>query len=449
MNKLLYLFFVCITVTLVSCSDYLDVKNSNQLAVPDKLEDLQALLDNFEVMNMESTPSYLESAADDYFLTEEALNAVLEGQRPVYQWAPIENNYPNDWSRCYTIVYNANFCLDMLKNISRNARNGSNWDNVYGSALFFRAYSYLGLLWTFAPAYELNGDNSAPAIVLRTSSDFNESSRLSNTKECYERVIEDARKAADLLPEVSLFKTRPSKAAAYGLLARIYLSMSMYEEAYKYADLALAIDDQLLDYNKPEDGIDINSESPFQRFNIETVFYNDITTNFLMHSPWYAYIDSTLYDSFENEDLRKKAFFSKEGDYAKFKGTYSNSITFLFSGITTAELLFIKMEGLARIGDYTEAVALLRYFLQFRWDKEKGIPIFDVNSREDAVRLILLERRKELMMRGLRLADVKRLNLKDAKVTMKRKINNEIIELLPNDTRVILNRPNDLFKYLK
>lgn len=449
MKKFLCIVGVLHFIFLNACTDYLDIKNNNRLAVPDKLEDLQALLDNFEIMNVEASPSYLESAADDYFLTDNGYNAFLEYQKPLYIWSPVEYTHQNDWGKSYTLVYNANFCLDMIRDIPKDASNERNWNNVYGSALFFRANSYLGLLWTYASAYDPVGDNNTSAIVLRENSDFNKQSRLYTTQECYDQVIADALEAAAHLPDLPVVKSRPSKAAAYGLLARAYLSMGMYKEAYEYANLSLEIYNQLMDYNNPLDGIDIHAEVPFTRFNKETIFYSDIAYNFFLHSPWDAYVDTTLFGSFADGDLRKYAFFSYGEEYVKFKGTYSNSISNLFSGLTTAEMLFIKFEAMARMEDHMEAIKLLENFLRYRWNRDIPFIEFSASSKQEAIEIILSERRKELMMRGLRLSDVKRLNREGHNIIMKRKVNGELVELPPNSDRLILNLPADIVGFLK
>src|SRR5690606_19342174 len=314
-----------------ACSDYLDIKSNNRLAVPNTLQDLQALLDNAEVMNIYSTPSYLESATDNYFLTDSRYSSTPEQQKPLYEWLPVDYGFQNDWSISYQLVYNANFCFDMLNEIEVTAETKEAWNNVYGSALFFRAYSYLGLLWVYADTYNPSGGNDKPGIVLRASSDFNIPSKRSTLQEGYDQVIEDLEAAIAYLPEKPLVKTRPSKWAAYALLARAYLSMSDYRKAEIYADLCLEIDDMLMDYNNPDDGILIDANVPFNRFTKETIFYSDMAVNFRLHVPTTgSYVDTVLYKSYDDNDLRKTAFFRSSEAYFRFKGSYSHSSNWLF-----------------------------------------------------------------------------------------------------------------------
>ena len=58
--------------------------------------------------------------------------------------------------------------------------------------------------------------------------------------------------------------------------------------------------------------------------------------------------------------------------------------------------------------------------------------------------LILLERRKELLMRGLRWMDLKRLNMEGAAITLTRTVNGQVYTLPPNDLRYALPIPEDV-----
>jgi len=78
-------------------------------------------------------------------------------------------------------------------------------------------------------------------------SDFNILSTRASVQDCYDRVIEDAKQGAAFLENSPVHVMRPSKAAAYGLLARAYLSMRRYDSAYRYADLCLQLKSSLMD----------------------------------------------------------------------------------------------------------------------------------------------------------------------------------------------------------
>jgi len=210
MNKsILYLFtMILFMISLSSCKKYLDKRPDNFKAIPSTIADLQALLDNAENMNL--TPSFGQASDDDYFIL--AYDAIPnDNWKKAYVWKLLEYSFPNDWSALYLPVYNANLCLEILKTIPRTIENAAAWDNVKGSALFYRAHSFLQLAWTFCKGYDEASSNSELGIPVRLTSDFNGASVRGTVKEAYERIIMDTKEAAELLPNLPAHKIRPSK----------------------------------------------------------------------------------------------------------------------------------------------------------------------------------------------------------------------------------------------
>lgn len=85
----------------------------------------------------------------------------------------------------------------------------------------------------------------------------------------------------------------------------------------------------------------------------------------------------------------------------------------------------------------------LNYLLIKRWKKGTYVPLTATDAT-DAVSKILAERRKELLFRGLRWMDIKRLNKDGAGITLKRVINGETFLLPPNDPRYAVAIPEDV-----
>ena len=64
--------------------------------------------------------------------------------------------------------------------------------------------------------------------------------------------------------------------------------------------------------------------------------------------------------------------------------------------------------------------------------------------REDALEKILLERRKELVWRGLRWQDIKRLNGEGRDIVQKRLVDNTMVTLQPTATYYAMPIPEDV-----
>ena len=444
-------YFVLLLLTLfigsnISCKKYLDEKSDASLIVPTTLNDLQSLMDDPTYMNRNS-PAYGMASCDDYFITQVTYNSRPERNKYVYRWIPFEYRYINDYAIAYKPVYNSNICLERVMQINRVISNALFWDQIKGSALFYRSYYYLELAWVYAKAYDLTTASTDLGIVLRNTSNFNDLSKRSSIKETYDRIVSDTKEAAMLLPDHVSNSSRPCKAAAYGLLARAYLSMRVYDSAGKYATKALEYGSSLMDYNNTG-SVSVASTTPFKRFNGETVFYAGMTNSTNVAHPNFgaALIDTGLYKQYAANDIRKKAFFTASGNYQRFKGSYTGETTLQFSGIAIDELWLIKAESFARAGKVTEAMTALNYMLQNRFVTGTFIPLA-ATTADVALETILKERRKELINRGsLRWMDVKRLNKEGAAIVLKRIVNGEVFSLTPNESRYALPLPADVIE---
>lgn len=444
MKKIMYLLCLC-SITNYSCQKFLDKKPDDNLTTPNNLFALQAVLDNGQYMNG-SSPASGEASADDYYLVQSTYDTRSPVFQSVYRWelagrSDYTFNNLKDWANLYFSVYNANVCLTGIDKIPNEANVADEWNNIKGSALFFRGWSFLQLAWTYCNAYDKSTASQDPGIALRTTDNFNVPSIRSGLSETYEQIIKDLKSALAYLSENVSIPLRPSKAAAYGYLARTYWSMREYDSAYRYADECLKIKSSLIDYN---DGNKVkkNNSFPFSIFNDEVIHecYSSPTINIIAQSR--ALIDTNLFNSYNEHDLRKQAFFREGTDGMLFKGSYNGRSSW-FTGVTTAEMYLIKAECLARTGQKEAAMDMLNAVLIKRWESGTFEPLVAEND-QSALNLILAERRKELVFRDLRWIDIKRLNKEGAGISIKRMIDGKELVLQPNSNRFAIPLPTDI-----
>jgi hypothetical protein len=354
--------------------------------------------------------------------------------------------YGNDWSQSYKAIYNANLSLDILKSIPRSTSNFDAWNNVKGSALFFRSYYFLGLLWTYAKAYDSTTGNKDLGIALRLTSDWNIPSTRANVEACYQRVIEDTKTSISLLPTYPQHVMRPSKAAAYGLLSRCYLSMRAYGKALVYADSCLQLYNGLVDFNADDYINSLTASYFFKKFNKEIIFYTEMNAFYSIYrTNSRSRIDTLLYNSYSENDLRKVGFFKLNADgYHQFKGSYSGA-SYCFSGISTDEMYLTRAECYVRTGKLQQGLDDLNMLLRSRYVKDSFVPI-SATSTQEALSVILEERKKELVMRGMRWMDIKRLNKEGYGIVLRRIVNGKEYTLQPNANFYALPLPDDLIK---
>ena len=434
----------CMMCLLSSCGDtFLDVKPDKALLVPETLSDIQALLDNNDqVINI--SPALTEISADNFATTDAVYNGLRDLEKTTYTWSnqTVQVNTVSDWEIPFKQIFYANVALEALARISSNSAAGGKVDVLKGAALFIRSHALYNLSQEFAAPYDPKTASQLPGIPIRLTSDVNGRSGRGTIAETYLRMIDDLKEAVLLLPQVSSYKSRPITAAAYALLSRIYLQMDDYENAGSAANSALLLNSKLIDYNT----LDAAAARPFPivlpNGNDEVIYYTRISAFSILLSTASA-IDASLYNSYNNNDLRKTVFFmSRPGGIFTFKGNYTGSAD-MFGGIATDELYLTRAECYARKGNVPDAMKDLNALLEKRWKKGTFLSLSAANS-DDALKLILTERRKELLFRGIRWTDLRRLN-KDPKsaVTLSRKVNGEIFTLAPNERRYVLLIPQN------
>lgn len=424
-----------------SCKKYLEVRSDKSLVVISKLSDLQSLLDRPGDVNWNDSGSP-EVVSDNYYLAGPDYESLSDNDKNIYIWNG-SNIYPsaanNDWGMIYNEAYVANTVLSNIDKINRTPDDQSDWNNVNGQALFLRAKSFLSAVSIWSLAYDPKTADTDLGIPLRLDPDFNNPSVRSTVQQTYDQIIRDLQQSIQLLPITPLHVLRASKPAAYGLLARVYLFMREYAKAGLYADSCLQLRNYLMDYNGDPD-VDAASSFPFAQFNGEVIYSSQIPYPSTLY---YGNIDSTLYNSYPQHDLRKLRFFASNGlgPFA-FTGNYENN-TNLFSGIAVDEIYLMRAECYARAGKVAEAMNDLNILLLKRWETGTFVAFTAVDPN-DALNKILVERRKELVFRNLRWMDIKRLNKEDANIMLVRNINGQVYSLPPNDLRYALAIPEDL-----
>jgi tetratricopeptide (TPR) repeat protein len=430
----------CVSIfyfVLVSCGKDLDTPFQTTQPRLETMQDAQHLLDDPIVMNY-NKPMLPELGSDNIFIPVN----VWVTLSPLYQFAytwnkdPFGNENVPDWSTPYSSVLNSNLVIETLRNLPEEAGT-ADYNNIMGQALFHRGNAFMDIAQLFCKPYIPSSANTDLGIPLVFSTNAQHKTKRSTVQQTYDQIIKDLTEAEGLLPTTTVFKTRPSKAAANALLARVYLSQGNFDSALVRANKALSIYDRLVDYNLVP-----NTNLPFKDFKDEVIWEAVMIASKVFNQSTNCPIDSILYDSYHDNDLRKILFYNISGKNAIFKGTYEGTrAASKFCGLTVDELYLTRAECLARRGSITAAMNDLNTLMEKRWNRINGFIPFVADDKEEALEYILQERRKELVFRGIRWMDLRRLNVLGAEIVISRVVDGVIHILPPKDPRYVYPIP--------
>lgn len=433
----IYTTGISFAILFAACSqEFLELKLQKSQVILQTEEDVEALLDNAGVMNRTDYFSLISDG--DLYYTEEKITSISEIQRNLYLWKtdydPTGRN-TSPWDLPYQQVMYANIAMETLNAIDVTHENQEHWKELYGRALFYRAWAHYQLLQDFAEGFRPGQDQLGIPIIINSS--FPKAIERSTLVNSYEFIIEELLEAEKILPQKAFVKTRPSTQAVYALLGRVYLNLHEYNLALEYVDKALDIDNVLVDFNLLQ-----ATEVPFSEFNHNThpeiIFFSSSNVPFVA-SVGIQVVDE-LYEKYTHDDLRKSTFFNDDMLYV---GTYSGRTDYHFTGLATDELYIMKAECLARLDRMDDANVVLLLLLTHRYKNN----LMDDNLAEaktETLRWILEERQKELIGRGTRWTDLKRLNREsELKSELRRIYEGESYILPANSNRYVFAIPPD------
>ncbi|SIN77482.1 RagB/SusD family nutrient uptake outer membrane protein [Chitinophaga niabensis] len=421
--KISLLSLFSMTAIVASCSKLLDEKPNQSITTINTLKDLQGVL---RQPNMISFGGLVNIGADQYVHSNSAYSTMAINFQNAYRWD--KDALFDIWSGAYRGIYAANLVLTEMERIKEGTEFERN--DLRGQALFFRAFSLYQLTQVYCRPYGPDAQ-TALGLPLRLTPNVEEKISRASLQETYNKIIGDTKEAIGLLPLRNIAINLPGKISCYGFLAKMYLSMREYSEAEKYSSLYLAESPQLLDYNT----LDTLANPSIPRINLESTFdagMTSVSTNAVVTA------NPILIQSYHTNDLRKKVLFMINADgSAVFKGSYFRSVSNQgYCGIATDEVYLIRSECLVRLNRIEDGLKDLNYLLVRRWKTNRFTPV-QTTSKEDAIQILINERNKELIFRGTRWSDLRRLNEDGANISLSRTINGVTYNLPAKDNRWI------------
>lgn len=426
-----------------SCRDFVEVDGFSQRTLR-FTSDYEYLINNKS--NFEMTVVSPMITSDDV-APDAADTPNLWGANPEYLnmfvWA---DRFYNDgqkdmnWKNLYFHIYVANQVLDGVMESERGTTAQKN--RVAAEAKVHRAFAYLTLANLYAPVYDPSKAVEQTGVPLLTEVDLYRDLSRASLQAVYDRILDDLLTAVDGLTNYPVLNHHPSKLAAYTLLSRTYLVMRNFEEAARYADLALDLNPDLLDLQTYSTS---NTSYPLVKDDPEVILSKRVST-FNLTVP----LNEELIELYAPDDLRLVLFLKREINYGNAymykKPNFSGGA--IVVGVRTPEIILNRAELYAREGNVDKTVEMLNLLRVKRFEADKFMALTAADIESDPLQAVLDERRREFVGTDMRWFDQRRLNLDPAYAkTVTRSYQGKTYTLDPNSSKFVYPIEESLLQY--
>ena len=457
MKNVTTILAICVVVMLTGCNDYLDIKPKGE-KIPTTVSDYETLLNYESVQKVSDTyPAYL---TDDVFLPDVAegtatpgLNSVDQSIRNLYLFKKeVFGDAQDDgfWFASYNRIYYYNTVIDNI--MDADGSDEQQKLSIRAEALISRALEYLYLVNGYAKYYDVRTAESDPGVPLILDEDISKKNLVrASVKDVYAQIQSDLQTALPNLPMQAKGNAfRASKAAGYGVLAKMYLYMGNYAEALKAANAVLEMNNSLLDLKKYAV---VKAQSSIGRTNVPQDIDNPENI-YIKFAPYVYGLSSKVFGSdelislFSEDDMRLQVYFTKN-----FRNIPTDKYVWApylraNLAVSSPEIYLIAAECEAREGSIERAIALIN---KLRDNRIKNNTDIVATDRNDALQKVLEERRRELAMSGMvRYIDLKRLNQESQFAKTVTHVTGEgTFSLEPNSPLYVLPIPAKVMRFNK
>jgi|GEM_PF-111028 len=430
-----------LSCSITSCKKYLDV-------IPAGKQILTTVDDYNKLLNYQSLNSF--NSADVTYLSDQCglneilgLNGLKQGSWsiPSIEYLGMSNLSRIQYNTSTTSdTYNFPYkiisqCNLIISNAGTMTGDEKKKKQLLAEAKILRAYCHFILVNVYAKAYDAATAQNDNGVVIEKEFNIESAPGPSTVQQVYDYIESDVK---DAIPDLELDHPQenafhPSKAAAYGLLAKLYLFKGQIPESKVAAVQALKLNNYIYDL--------VNHYTVMNQLdNVDYSLQGSGNENLYFAATSSIDIDATVisrefYNSFDaTRDVRKLSFFNTTavavgagsgmaayvlkvaGTAASATGTLVATGRFYYNanGIKTTDVYLMLAECCARQGNADSAALLVD---QIR--TKRMLPGFTTAASEmaavsgdkkiAAVKMVLEERRKELLFGFNRFMDQKRL----------------------------------------
>ncbi|HVX50271.1 MAG TPA: RagB/SusD family nutrient uptake outer membrane protein [Chitinophagaceae bacterium] len=418
-NLLLNIYLLALVIIYAGCTKQLDTKPTSSIDSRDALKTSDDVLGA-----LKGTYADLGSYSfygGDIFVESELLaddgdinwSGTYQDLTQIYDKnIPVTNGFvASNWEQAYRIINEANVILDSINIVVE-----ANRDEAAAEAKFIRGCVYFDLVRLFAKAWNDGSPSSnlgVPLILKSTdpTKDLTASAKVSRNTvaEVYTQVIQDLSDAEQDIADYNGFYA--NKAAAAGMLARVYLQKGDYANAASAANRSItyALDNgfhlessysNAFPFVDPPAAVKNSSEDLFTMQVTPTSGINDFQTYYSAYGRGDIQINDQHLELYNPSDDRLNMFYESGGSIytGKFDNIYGNVHI-----MRLAEQYLIRAEANFRMHTAVGA----RPVNDINLIRER-VGLDDYTSADLTLDEILAERKLELAFEGFALGDLKR-----------------------------------------
>jgi hypothetical protein len=408
MKQLLYTISALAVLATTACRKYVEISPVNVRELK-YTKDYQGLLYNSSQL-MEKTYLYPLYASDEVWTADGAVwqtNLNINAGY-AYCWLPkiwTETQEDPDYASQYQLIYNTNIVINEV--MSSEGGTEAEKLKAYSEALVHRAHAYFTLVNMYANQYDPATAATDPGVPVVLQTNFTASLKRVPVEGVYNQIISDLQTALPNLAATPDVNTNPSKAAVYAMLSKVYLNERDFTKAGLYADSTLQLKNTLIDLNAYAAA---PTTYPNKSNDPETIL-SKVVSNFVLTLP----LSNEVVNLFDPVNDLRYTLFTKAGAdipaaYFTNRGTYKHRLANqgIYVGPKVPEMMLIKAECEARAGNTSTALNILNNLRKKRL-LITGYTDLTATDAQQALQLVITERRKELMGTGARWFDQRRL----------------------------------------
>lgn len=407
------LLITLMMAVLVSCKkSFLEILPKGRV-IATKTSDYNLLLNNLDLVNMGALA--LPLLGDEVVALEPTWGVQVYRIKQAFKWEPDLYNIDENGIETLAPVKGMYIYNKVINEVMESTEgNEATKLALQAEALAGRAWTNFLLINMYGKPYNAATATTDPGFPLMLEADISaQDFRRATVQKIYDQIISDLTTAIPNLENEGVFhRIRMSKAAAQGILAKVYIFMGRHAEALPLLNESInnleksSLTTALVNYNTVWPGF------PTVVNDVENVYVKNLNNSFISTGNrllWLTPEVSALFKPTDTRVVRMQLSTTFENGLTLYKriNTTTNNI-----GIKVSDLYLLRAEVKARLEDLSGAKADVEYLRQHRVPAaDVPVPSEIASTKMPLLNYIMEERIREFCVQGYRWFDMRRFSV--------------------------------------